>query len=206
MDWRIAGPKSAVLYPYVIRILDWLRIGNRNLSFFVKHWHCIGGALAADWHQIDRRLALSKGSDWWSIGIELALALHGLAMDFSGLAFISFGLGIPNCLMAEVKNQKLRPDGGLLGFVGVNRQGIGSWYWRIGNFLKDWLEIGTNWVVCQSSSIHWYWSSIGNFYQSVSNFDKIGLDDRDWVQKKWSTLHKDIGTLFAKSWNFLSIL
>ena len=56
----------------------------------------------------------------------MALALHGLAMDFSGLAFISFGLGIPNCLMAEVKNQKLRPDGGLLGFVGVNRQRIGS--------------------------------------------------------------------------------
>ena len=56
----------------------------------------------------------------------MALAWHGLAVNFSGLAFISFGLGIPNCLMAEVKNQKLRPDGGLLGFVGVNRQGIGS--------------------------------------------------------------------------------
>ena len=56
----------------------------------------------------------------------MALEWHGLAMDFSRLAFKSFGLGIPNCLMAEVKNQKLRPDGGLLGFVGVNWQGIGS--------------------------------------------------------------------------------
>ena len=46
MDWRIAGPKSAVLYPYVIRILDWLRIGNRNLSFFCQaltlYWRGIG--------------------------------------------------------------------------------------------------------------------------------------------------------------------
>ena len=56
----------------------------------------------------------------------MALEWHGLAKDFSGLAFKSFGLGVPNFLMAEVKNQKLRPDGGLLGFVGVNRQGIGS--------------------------------------------------------------------------------
>ena len=26
----------------------------------------------------------------------------------------------------------------------------------------------------------------------MSNFDKIGLDDRNPVQKKWSTLHKGI--------------
>ena len=64
--------------------------------------------------------------NWYEIGTKLALEWHGLAMNFSGLAFISFGLGVPNCLMAEVTNQKLRPDGGLLGFVGVNRQGIGS--------------------------------------------------------------------------------
>ena len=46
MDWRIAGPKSAVLYPYVIRILDWRLIGKRNLSISCQaltlHWRGIG--------------------------------------------------------------------------------------------------------------------------------------------------------------------
>ena len=64
-------------------------------------------------------------------------------MDLSGLAFNSFGLGVPNCLRAEVTNQKLRPDGGPLGFVGFNWQGIGSGYRRIGYCVKDWLKIGT---------------------------------------------------------------
>ena len=79
MDWRIAGPKSAVLYPYVIRILDWLRIGNRNLSFFLSsidivlagHWQLIGIKLTDDWPcpkvQTGDRLASNwhwSGTDW----------------------------------------------------------------------------------------------------------------------------------------------
>ena len=58
--------------------------------------------------------------------MKLELEWHGLAMNFLGLEFSSFGLGVPNCLMAQVTNQKLRPDGGPLGFVGFNWQGIGS--------------------------------------------------------------------------------
>ena len=154
-------------------------LAKEIFHFSVKHWHW----LAADWHQIDSRLALCKVWDWSSIGVKLALDWHGLAMDFSGLAFNSFGLGAPNCLRAQVTNHKLRPDGGPLGFVGFNWQGIGSGYRRIGYFVKDWLKIGTNWVICQSSSIHWYWSWIGNVCQSVSDSNWIGLDDRRRVQK-----------------------
>ena len=67
-------------------------------------------------------------------------------MDFSGLAFNSFGLGVPKFLRAQVTNQKLRPDGGPLGFVGFNWQGIGSGYRRIGYFCQglaqNWHKLG----------------------------------------------------------------
>ena len=113
-----------------------------------------------------------------------------MAPDCLGLAknVLDWGLivGLLTFLKAQAKKfvkLNFRPGGGPLGFVGFNWQGIGSGYRRIGYFVKDWLKIGTNWVVCQSLSIHWYWLWIGNFGQSVSNSDQIGLDDRHRVQK-----------------------